>query len=441
MRARATVAFGIALIIGGGAFDVPSLFVPGIAIVLLAGLAAAWVALAARAGRVRREHGPVTVAEGEPYPLALRVSAGSVPLPGGRVLDPVLAEPLALGPRAVGRLRAEVSFARRGRRRLAPPTLEIEDPLRIARRRVRGRGETELLVLPRTEPVLAAEPDGGDDGGRGRAGTGTGGIGLEAAAVDLELDGLRPYRQGSPASRIHWPTVARRGEVVELRLVAGADRLPLVAMDSGNPEDGEALDSAVRAAASLCVHIAGIAGGCSLLLSGEERTMTIERGMEGWPRAHARLALVEAARTVPSVRRAARASTLYWVTARPLGRLPRALAGLRGACVVVTPAASPAAPPASPSPAARAGCWAHARGGEGGPGRHEGAGVRSAGRLLRAALGRADRRAAGSAGSRSCWGWWPRAAPRWTGSPGCEGRRPAGACLRPGPRSRSWSPR
>lgn len=339
MRARATAAFGIALTAGAGAFDVPSLFVPGIAMVGLAALAAAWVALAARAARVRREPGPVTVTEGEPYPLGLQVSAGSVPLPGGRVFDPLLAEPFALGPRAVGRLQAEVSFARRGRRRLEPPTLEIEDPLGIARRRVRGRGETELLVLPRIEPVLAIGPAGGEQGARGRAGTGAGGVGLEAAAVDLELDGLRPYRQGSPASRIHWPTVARRGEVLELRLVAGADRLPLVALDSSHPHDSEALDCAVRAAASLCAHVAGIAGGCSLLVSGEERSITIERGMEGWPRAHARLALVEAGRAIPSVRRAARASTLFWVTARPAEQLPRALAGLRGACVVVAPAA------------------------------------------------------------------------------------------------------
>ena len=73
---------------------------------------------------------------------------------------------------------------------------------------------------------------GGSDGGRGRFGTGSGGAGLEAPAVDLEIDGLRPYRQGSPATRIHWPSVARRGEMLELRLVAGADRMPLVALDS-----------------------------------------------------------------------------------------------------------------------------------------------------------------------------------------------------------------
>ena len=338
MRARATVAVGFALILGAGAFDVPSLFVPGIALALLAGIAWLWVGFAARTAGVRRAPGPATVTEGEPYPLGLTVTAGAVPLPGGRVLDPLLDEPLPLGPRAVGSLDGVVRFERRGRRELEAPTLEIEDPLQIQTRRVRGEGGAEVLVLPRIEPVIAARPEGGEDGARGRAGTGSGGTGLEAAAVDLELDGLRPYRQGSPATRIHWPTFARRGEMVELRLVAGADRLPLVALDSCHPHGEEALDHAVRAAASLCVHLARLSGGCSLLLAGEERAITIERGMEGWPRAHARLALVEATRTTPSLRRAARASTVIWVTARPRDRLPRGLGAIRSSCVLVMPA-------------------------------------------------------------------------------------------------------
>ena len=63
---------------------------------------------------------------------------------------------------------------------------------------------------------------------------------LETGAVDLEIDGLRPYRQGSPASRIHWPTVARTGEMYERRFVAGADAAPLIVVDAsdrGEPED------------------------------------------------------------------------------------------------------------------------------------------------------------------------------------------------------------
>src|SRR5215218_4723978 len=49
--------------------------------------------------------------------------------------------------------------------------------------------------------------------------------------AQFEVDGLRPYRDGSPASRIHWPAVARTGEMVERRLVAGGDPRPMVVFE------------------------------------------------------------------------------------------------------------------------------------------------------------------------------------------------------------------
>ena len=337
MKATATASFGAGLMLIAGAFDVPTLFVPGLALMVLAAAASAWVAMAARGAKVRRQAGPATVVEGQPYPLAFTVRRGPLPLPGGRIADPLLDRPLPL---AAGRMRAEARFDRRGRRRLEPPTLELVDPLGLSRRSVQGPSGSEVLVLPRTEPVLAAAAPGGNDAGHGRFGTGAGGAGLEAPAVDPEIDGLRPYRQGSPATRIHWPSVARRGEMLELRLVAGADRMPLVALDSSRPHDGESLDLAVRAAASLCLHLARAAGSCSLLLAGDERPLIVGSNLDGWPRAHARLALVEPSRTMPSVRRAARASSVFWVVARSPERLPRALAPLGGKeCTLVVPAA------------------------------------------------------------------------------------------------------
>jgi uncharacterized protein (DUF58 family) len=336
LTTRRTVALGAGVTLAAGLFDVPSLFVAGIALVGLAAGAAGWVALAARTTRIRRERGPATAVEDEPYPLAFSVDHGPVPVPGGSVLEPMLGEPLELGG-AKGLITAEVRFPRRGRRTLEPPTLELRDPLGIARRRVRGGRAREVLVLPRTEPIVVTEA-GGSEGGRGLGGAAGGGAGLETPTVDPEIDGLRPYREGTPASRIHWRSVARRGEMLELRLVAGADRVPLVALDSSQPASDDALDRVVRAAASLCLHLARDGGGCSLLLAGEERPIPVAPDMEGWPRALARMALVEASRTIPSVRRAARATAVFWVSARRAERMPKALSGLRGsACTLVVP--------------------------------------------------------------------------------------------------------
>src|ERR671923_167486 len=76
------------------------------------------------------------------------------------------------------------------------------------------------------------------------------------AAAETELDGLREHRPGSPASRIHWPAVARGHGMMERKLISEADSRPLVVLDPRAPASEDALDSAVRAAASLCVHFA-----------------------------------------------------------------------------------------------------------------------------------------------------------------------------------------
>src|SRR5919108_105876 len=132
--------------------------------------------------------------------------------------------------------------------------------------------------------------------------------------IDFEIDGLRPYRHGSPASRIHWPTVARSREMVEHRLVGGVDASPLVVLDSSQPADLETLDRAVRAAASLCVHLAPLSG-CALLLSGERAPREIDPQLRTWPQAHARLALVRGGGPPPATPRASGAEVVFWVTA------------------------------------------------------------------------------------------------------------------------------
>ena len=167
------------------------------------------------------------------------------------------------------RIRIDVRFERRGRRIIEPPSFTIHDPLRLVSRTVRDDGgDAELLVLPRIEPVVA--PSGSGGSGSGSPGDGrTTAAALRGAAVgsaaELDLDGLRPYRTGTPASRIHWPAVARSGEMLERRLTAESDSAPLVVLDASRPPSEEALDAAVRAAASLCVFVAR-RGGLALLL-------------------------------------------------------------------------------------------------------------------------------------------------------------------------------
>ena len=116
VRPVLTALLGLALCLAGGTFDTPSLYVPGVALVLLSVGAVVWVRLAARGATVERLPGPHTVVEEEPYPLRVEVRSGVLPPPGGELLEPLLGWPVAIGGRWSRRLRINVRFARRGRR-------------------------------------------------------------------------------------------------------------------------------------------------------------------------------------------------------------------------------------------------------------------------------------------------------------------------------------
>jgi uncharacterized protein (DUF58 family) len=330
-RALLAAFFGLLLVITAAAFDSPSLYVPGSAFVLLGVGAAAWVSLAAHGAGLTRHLDARTIEEEQPLPVRLELRRGVLPPPGGEVVEPLLDHPLpALGQKA-RRVRIEVRFARRGRRWLEPTRLRIRDPLGLAERNLYA-DSVELLVLPRIEAPTSA-----GDRTSGGHGVQTDGSALAVQGAELELDSLRPYREGAPASRIHWPTVARSGVMMERRLVADADSRPLVVLDSRRPASEEALDAAVRAAASLTVHLAR-SGGCSLLLPGDRRPTEIDPELRSWPQQHVRLALIEAVDSAPFAGRVERLGAVLWVTAMaaaaPPPGLSRAAAGAR---YLVTP--------------------------------------------------------------------------------------------------------
>ena len=109
-----------------------------------------------------------------------------------------------------------------------------------------------------------------------------------------------PLPQGTPASRIHWPAVARGAGLIERQLQADGDARPLVVLDARTPASAAGPSLISRrsrpAAASLVLEF-GAAGGCGLLLPGEQRPTVIDRELISWPAAYARLALVEGGST------------------------------------------------------------------------------------------------------------------------------------------------
>jgi len=110
-------------------------------------------------------------------------------------------------------------------------------------------------------------------------------------------------------------------------------------LDPRAPADEDALDAAVRAAASLA-HALALAGGCALLLPGDRRATELGETLAGWTHVHARLALLGPA-TAPTLGAVAhRRGPIIFVSARVCARLPAALGVAAGATrVLVVPGA------------------------------------------------------------------------------------------------------
>src|SRR5829696_2286850 len=324
-------ALGLLLLLVAGTFDAEPLYVTGAALVLLGAGAAAWIGLGGWGAEIHRTIGTRSVVEEEPLAVRIEATRGRLPLPPGWIDEPLLPEPVRLtAGRSRARVRAEVTFARRGRRVLAPPALVMRDPFGLAQRVVTGAHADEVLVLPRVLPVRSKA--GGGDGVSAHARAAL------VAAAETEIDGLREHREGSPASRIHWPTVARGAGLMERKLISEADSRPLVVLDPRAPASRDALDAAVRAAASLTVHFARRSG-CGLVLPGDRRAVTIDPDLLAWPQAHVRLALIEDVAGPALSAAQNRRGLVVYVAARVIDRPPRGLGRTPGGCLLVVPGA------------------------------------------------------------------------------------------------------
>lgn len=346
-RAAAVSLAGILLVMIAFVFDAAPLFVVAIALVATGLVAPVWVWVAARGASAHRTLQAERVVEEEPLVATIELARGRLGPPGAEVYDPFTGSRLAIsGPLSPLRsdrratVRVVSRFARRGLQTLGPPSLTIRDPLELARVEIVSAAPAQqLLVLPRTEPVRWLSRD------RARRFELPEGRASSEAFAAVDVDGLRPYRPGTPASRIHWPALARGAGLIERRLQADGDRRPLVVLDArgSDPAAAQRLDDAVRAASSLVLEFAR-GGGCALLLPGEQRASAIDGELIAWPAAYARLALVQGGGSGPGSRApalgssAGRLGPMIYVAAQAPERLAGVIAGRAlGLTVLVLP--------------------------------------------------------------------------------------------------------
>jgi uncharacterized protein (DUF58 family) len=267
-RGLATGLLGIALLLTAALLGSVALFAFALGLQALVTGCLVATAIGARRVRIERTVVEAEVLEGRPIALRFRVRRlGALP-----VHVEVRGEDgcwQRLGPDAVRRCTIE----RPGAHLIGASAVRVRDDLGLfasARREAGDPAVVLVLPAPAGDGIQMAPP-GADPGG------------------DPEPDGLQPYLRGTPAGRIHWPSVARAGEWQERRVITAPRGMPLVVVDlSGDPADG-AVDWTLRAAAGQ-IHGLARAGGCRVLLPGERLPIAVENLAEGWPAMHRRLA-------------------------------------------------------------------------------------------------------------------------------------------------------
>lgn len=272
-RGLGTAALALVLLLGAALLGSVALF--AFALGLLAAVAGSVLvtSLAARAIVVERTVAPLEVLEGQPITLGFEVR--------GLRRIPAHAEMLAGDGRWLrldDHLTTRCAIERPGPHVVSPSQLRVRDDLGLFWRRLSSGEPRVVLVLPAPAKV--------EDGGRG---SGSDPLG------DPEPDGLRSYSRGTPASRIHWPSVARGGEWQERHIITAPRGAPLVIVDLAGAPSEAAVDWALRAAAGRIYELAR-AGGCRVLLPGERVPTQVGNVAASWQAIHRRLAGLRAER-------------------------------------------------------------------------------------------------------------------------------------------------
>jgi uncharacterized protein (DUF58 family) len=258
-----------------------------------------------------------------------------------------------------GRARIRLESVPRGRYRLGPGRLRATDPLGLTRVEVSVEHESTVTVRPRVPELdtLFTETGAWGEGGR-RA--------LARRPSGLEPHGVRQYQEGEPLRAVHWPTSARRGELMVRELEdAPRDSIAVVldveASSVAGPPGDSSLDDAVRAAAGV-VRAHALRSRRALLVIGAPQpgVHSVRSGGRDWDVALDALAAVEPAVATPLrdlvAARGPLASVpeLVVVTARPDvvadALVARTAVGRSSAVVAVDAPTYAGRPPAGSSP-------------------------------------------------------------------------------------------
>jgi uncharacterized protein (DUF58 family) len=327
-RGRAVLVLGVFCWIVAVLFGSVAVYPVAAGLVLAVPLALAWVRVTSRSPKLSRRWTHQDLVEGADVTVELVLTRDSTaPLPSAVARESIgrlgghEVELRGRG-RGISSGRYRLTGVPRGRHRFEPVRLSIADPFGLAETRLAVEEEQALVVYPRLVQLERPFFDGG-------AGPNDGRRLLLRRPVGFELHSVRDYQQGESLRRVHWPSTARRGQLMVKELEDSPRDEVAVLLDGdasafvGSPPNSS-FDAAVRAAGSILLAQVRSGRRCVLVLNtaARERQTVSAEGPE-WDRALDLLAAAEpdapspaAALLESGVGPAARSLELVVVTSR-----------------------------------------------------------------------------------------------------------------------------
>jgi uncharacterized protein (DUF58 family) len=296
-RGRWILAFGGGVYLAAWGFGSEALYPIALGLVLAVAAAALWVRFLARPVLLNRFVAEGRHVAGDDVPVRLEIDTDRW-IPSGTL---IVRERIAkLGERETvmvnrrGRLRGSYRIERvpRGRYPVESVDAVLEDPFGLERVEMKLPAGESLLVYPHLVELDALFSDSGARALEGRRL-------LLRRPTGFDLHSVRDYQQGESLRRVHWPTTAKRGQLMVKELEDAPRDETAVLLDAdasalaGVPPDSS-FELQVRAAGSILKAHASRGRRAALIVNSASRPYQRVHSFDGdWHRALELLAGVE----------------------------------------------------------------------------------------------------------------------------------------------------
>jgi uncharacterized protein (DUF58 family) len=322
-RGRVIFALGFGVYVAAWAFGSKPLYPVATGLLLVVGVAWVWVRLSDRPFQVRHGWGEREHVEGDDVSVMAELRPTGNVLPASVMLSERvgrLGEQRHVLRRNGRRLRVRyvLENVARGRYAFEDVRAELADPFALEQAIVHLPPPGALLVYPR---LVRLGPLFTESGTRSHDGQRL----LLRRHSGFELHSVREYEQGESLRRVHWPSTARRGQLMVKELEdSPRDEIAVLLDADAKAVVGESFDVQVRAAGSILdAYVRRGRRGVLVINSERREVQHVHSPAADWRRALELLAAVEATGDTSLARLlaeengpAARALELVVVTAR-----------------------------------------------------------------------------------------------------------------------------